>query len=310
MSKIRDYFTFTRSERNGILVLLLIILVLLISLQIIPYFYNRTQVDYSSFENEIDQFISSVKEKDSSGSNIGNSNNIIISGEYFPFNPNEVSESDLLKMGIPNKVAHAWVNYISKGGKFIDKEDVKKVWGLKDSVYQKLIPFINIPKASKDQNISNSYTQNGKTNYAAWNNKSSFSDKKDNSIELNSADSAGFCALPGIGSGFTKRILKYRDLLGGYIAKEQLLEVFGFTAEMYSKIENLVYVETSSIKKMNLNKCEFKQLIRHPYCTKEIVNKILEYRKIQGKITNIQDLVKDRMLTQEQCNKLVPYIEY
>jgi competence protein ComEA len=310
MSKIRDYFTFTRSERNGILVLLLIILILLISLQVIPRFFDRKQVDYSSFENEIDKFISSVQEKDSSVSEKVNSDSSYISGKYFLFNPNDVTESDLFEMGIPKKVAHAWINYISKGGRFKEKDDVKKIWGLEDSIYQKLVPFIDIPKIENDRKFKNDYPQQGKTNYTKWNNKTSFYDKKDNSIELNSVDSAGLCALPGIGPGFTKRILKYRDLLGGYIAKEQLLEVFGFTSDMYSKIENLIYVETSSVKKLNLNKVEYKQLIRHPYFTKDIVNKILEYRRIQGKISNIQDLVKDKMLTLEQCTKLMPYVEY
>jgi len=311
MSKLRDYFTFTRSERNGILVLILIILVLLISLQIIPLLFNRTQVDYSSFEKEVDAFISSVQDSQSIKFNKHNNSTV----EYFPFDPNAVSTSDLQKMGISQKVIHSWINYISKGGKFKKKEDVQKIWGLEDSIYQKLLPFIEIPEAENKQKYEKGYPQQKNSNYNNWNNitnsnKLSVSDKKDNSVELNSSDSASLCALPGIGPGYTKRILKYRDLLGGFVAKEQLLEVFGFTSDLYSKIENLVYVDPSMIKKINLNKADFKQLIRHPYFTKDIVSKILEYRKIQGAITNIQDLVKDKMLTQEQCTKLMPYVGY
>ncbi len=316
MGKFREYFTFTRSERNGILVLLFIIIVLLVLLQTVSLWFGKKQVDYSSFENEIGKFISSVQNQDSSGSYNENNNNSYNVTGYALFNPNTVTENNLQRMGIPEKVIHSWINYISKGGKFRDKEDVRKIWGLEDSIYQKLVPYIEIPISGSNQKYENENTQKWKTNYKEWNSnsgtkyyKTSYSDKKDNSVELNSADSAGLCALPGIGYGFTRRILKYRDLLGGYVAKEQLLEVFGFTAEMYSKIENLVYVESSSVKKLNLNKAEFKQLIRHPYFSKDIVNKILEYRRIQGKILNIQDLVKDKMITQEQCDKIKQYIE-
>ena len=303
MGIYREYFSFTRSERNGIIVLLLIIICLLISIQILPYISSNNKVDYSSFEKEIDSFMVSVQSQDSL---ISMTNEPALIPEYFSFNPNIVSETELIQMGIPRKVIRNWLNYISKGGKFIAKEDVQKIWGLEDSVYKKIESYIEIPEKEKK-----TYTKD--ENSQAWVNltKGEYqnSNKKDNSIELNSADSTGLCGLPGIGPGFSKRILKYRDLLGGYVKKEQLLEVFGFTPEMYSKIEHLVFVEANTVKKINLNTADFKQMIRHPYFNKDIVNKVLEYRRIQIKIVDVQDLVKDKMLSQDQCDKIKPYIE-
>lgn len=308
MSKIREYFTFTRSERNGILVLLFIIIILLLSLQVIPLFFERTQVDYSSFEKEVDKFITSIESQksDSNWTGDANSSDGFYQAEYFSFNPNSASEAQLLKLGLSKKVVKTWVNFRSKGGKFRKAEDVQKIWGLEDSTYQKLKPYLVFEKNNSNQNN----WEKKPNEWSYKDNEKYVSVKKDNSVELNSADSSGLCALPGIGPGFSKRILKYRNSLGGFISKEQLLEVYGFTPEMYAKIEALVYVESMNINKININKAEFKQFIRHPYFTKEMINKILEYKRIQTKISNIQDLVKEKMMTKEQVDKIAPYIEY
>lgn len=308
MSKIREYFTFTRSERNGILVLLFIIIILLVSLQIIPLFFERTQVDYSSFEKEVDKFITSIESQksDSNWTDDAHSSDGLYQAEYFSFNPNSASEAQLLKLGLSKKVVKTWVNFRSKGGKFRKAEDVQKIWGLEDSIYQKLKPYITFDKINSNQNIWEKTQNDG--SYKS--NEKYVSSKKDNSVELNSADSIGLCALPGIGPGFSKRILKYRNSLGGFISKEQLLEVYGFTPEMFAKIEAIVYVESMNINKININKAEFKQFIRHPYFTKEMIYKILEYKRIQTKISNIQDMVRDKMMTKEQADKITPYIEY
>ena len=308
MAKFREYFTFTRSERNGIIVLLFLIILLIISIQVLPILINKEKVDYSSFENEVDNFISSIQYNDSSDVNKNESAFLLSDPEYFDFDPNSVAESELKKMGISAKVIKNWMNFRSKGGKFWDNEDVKKIWGLEDSVFQKLLPYIKIKaleknKINKDE-IAKVWSTISNNEY-----KKSYSDKTDNSVELNSADSAALCSLYGIGPGFSKRIMKYRDLLGGFVSKDQLLEVFGFTPDMYSKIENLVYVDNLNVKKINLNKADYKQMIKHPYFTKEIVNKIIEYRRIQLKIDNLQDLVKDKMMTQEQMDRIKAYIE-
>jgi DNA uptake protein ComE-like DNA-binding protein len=312
MAKFREYFTFTRSERNGILVLIFIIVVLIAFIQFADAFFKREKVDYTSFENEINEFITSVKTQSEDTIKSENYSDTI-NVEYFPFDPNTASESDLQKLGFTQKLIKTFTNFRSKGGKFYDKEDVKKIYGLSDSLFVKIEPFIVIPEKQKKNNFNKENNWKDKTNnitqkYSYPENK--FPQKTKTAIEINNADTTLLCSLPGIGSGFAKRIVKYRDLLGGYVKKEQLLEVFGFTQEMYVKIENLVLIDVSVIKKINLNKAEFKQLIKHPYFTKDVTNKILEYRKIQGKIQNIQEMIHNKMITQEQGDKIKSYSEF
>ncbi|MBI5541818.1 MAG: helix-hairpin-helix domain-containing protein [Bacteroidia bacterium] len=310
MSKFREYFTFTRSERNGILVLLFIIVVLIVISQIADLFFKREKVDYTSFETEINEFIS-VSNIRQSDSMISGSYSDTIKADYFYFNPNTVSENDLQKLGFSLKLIKTFVNFRSKGGKFYDKDDVKKIYGMTDSLFVKIQPFIEIPekktnKFSENTRKDKSNYNNQKTSYP----ENKFQQKTKTAIDINNADTTVLCTLPGIGPGYAKRIVKYRDLLGGFVKKEQLLEVFGFTTEMYSKIENLVLIDQSVVKKINLNKAEWKQLIKHPYFPKDVTNKIIEYRKIQGKIQNVQEMVYNKMITQDQADKIKSYSDF
>jgi len=307
MSKFREYFTFTRSERNGILVLLFIIIVLIVSLQVSELFFKRQKVDYSAFEKEIDNFISSIQKQDAD-----TLHSYIfcdtIKAEYFLFDPNTVSETDLQKLGFSQKLIKIWMNFRNKGGKFYDKDDVKKIYGLTDSVFKKIEPYITIPEKPYKENLYKDKTYNNSQKSIYQDNK--YPKKTTTAIDINCADTTALCTLPGIGPGYAKKIIKYRDKLGGFVKKEQLLEVFGFTQDMYLKIETLVFINVSEVNKINLNNADFKQLIRHPYFKKNLINKILEYRKIQGKILNLQEIVKNKMITPEEAEKIEQYSEF
>lgn len=84
-------------------------------------------------------------------------------------------------------------------------------------------------------------------------------------IEINGADSAELTLLNGIGPVFASRIVKYRQKLGGFISKEQLLEVYGFKPEVMEKIKDNISVDTSLIIPIKINSATFKEIIRHPY---------------------------------------------
>ena len=98
-------------------------------------------------------------------------------------------------------------------------------------------------------------------------------------IEVNSADTFDLQRLPGIGSSFAKRIVRYRERLGGFNNKAQLLEVFGMDTARYNLIKNSLTVNKDSIHRINLNNVTFKDLMKHPYFTFGITKAIMLYRK-------------------------------
>lgn len=111
-------------------------------------------------------------------------------------------------------------------------------------------------------------------------------------IELNTADSIQLQELQGIGPGFARRIIIYREKLGGYYAKEQLMEVYGFTDKLYNLIKSDVTVDASKIRKMNVNRMDISLLKRHPYISYYEAKAIYDYRMQQpdARIKSIEEL--------------------
>ena len=111
-------------------------------------------------------------------------------------------------------------------------------------------------------------------------------------LNLNSADTTDLKSLPGIGSFFAKNIVDYRNKLGGFIEKEQLLEVFAFDSTRMSNIENLIIIDTIELRKVNINTDDFKTILRHPYIEYEDVKKIVNYRESKGMIKDWETYLK------------------
>lgn len=111
-------------------------------------------------------------------------------------------------------------------------------------------------------------------------------------LELNTADTLQLQELRGIGPAFARRIVAYRDKLGGYYAKEQLMEVYGFTPELYEKVKNQVKVNKSLIKKIDVNAYDIGYLKRHPYISYYEAKAIVDYRnsKKNHHIDSIEEL--------------------
>lgn len=129
-------------------------------------------------------------------------------------------------------------------------------------------------------------------------------------LELNSCDSASLEALPGIGPVLSARIIKYRNLLGGYANVDQLREVYGLTEETFNLIKNRVKADVSLIRKVNINNADYKQLMRFRYLEKQDINEILKYRELMGKIGSLNELVENKVLTQEKADRMRWYVEY
>ena len=111
-------------------------------------------------------------------------------------------------------------------------------------------------------------------------------------IDINSADTTELKSLPGIGSFFAKNIVDYRNKLGGFIEKEQLLEVYAFDTTRMANIENLIIIDTIELRKINVNTDDFKTILRHPYIEYEDVKKIVNYRESKGMIKDWETYLK------------------
>lgn len=134
--------------------------------------------------------------------------------------------------------------------------------------------------------------------------------KKRPLLDLNTCDSTSLEALPGIGPVLSARIVKYRNLLGGYASIEQLKEVYGLSAETFNLISGRIFADSLAVRKININKADFKGLIRMPYFERFEVAAILKYRELKGRLNGINDMIDNKLITVEKAGKLRLYLEF
>ena len=148
--------------------------------------------------------------------------------ESFTFNPNTVSVEDLCRLGFTLKQAQSIDNYRQKGGVFHRKSDFADSFVVSDSIYRRLEEYIDIPL-----------------------------------VDLNTADSAAFDALPGIGGWFARKMIEHRDALGGYSTKEQLMDIYRFDQQKYDALKDLVTI--AQPYEYPLWELPADSLCKHPY---------------------------------------------
>jgi len=136
--------------------------------------------------------------------------------------------------------------------------------------------------------------------------------KSDNTqpIDINRADSADLLPLPGIGPVFAGRIIKYRDLLGGFLSVDQLGEVYGIPLETVQNIRRLLSIDSLAIRMIRIDSASFRELLRHPYLEYEDVKALVEYRDFKRDIESSDELRINHILPDSTLRKLDGYLNY
>ncbi len=294
---LNQYFSFSKAEKNGTLVLVVLIILVLAGYLILPKIIVNRSTDVTDFKNEIEAFeqlISSAEDDVLPLKNMEKTFENMDDIKFFEFDPNDLSVDKWKHLGLSEKTINTIRKYLKKGGRFYEPEDLKKIYGLKMDWYKRAEPYIKIREID---------ATNIKT--GTW---VIVNDKKAPLIELNSADSLLLTDLRGIGPVLAGRILKYRNLLGGFVRKEQLLEVYGLPYETFENISRAVIIDTTGITRIDLNKAAFSILIRHPYLDVYTVKGILNYRDIQGNIKDVNELKDNRIIPEESFSRIKPYL--
>lgn len=129
-------------------------------------------------------------------------------------------------------------------------------------------------------------------------------------IELNAADSAQLTTVHGIGASFAIRIIRYRNRIGGFYKKEQLMEVYELDSTKYAEIKDQLTVNPSAIIKVNINAISFASLRQSPYLSYKQASAIIEYRTQHGNYNSIDDVGNVAIITPDVLHKIEPYIKF
>lgn len=246
-----------------------------------------------------------IKEKQKNKSNTKKSKNIPPKQvEIIPFffDPNTANKEDFINLGLSHKVTSNILKYRRAGGQFYSKEDLKKIYGLSHDKYAQLEPYILIPTVEKPAKII-APVANKAVEYTK------FAKKEYIHIELNTTTAETLQKLPGIGASYSKRIIKFRDVLGGFAHVDQLMEVYGFPDSTFIKIKPYLSADTLVLKKMNVITQSPDELSKHIYVSwknaKLIKNYVFQHLDIQ----HVNELYNIKAVDSNTIKKVLPYLE-
>lgn len=380
--QIKDYFTFTKSEKNGLLVLATLILLVLIFNNTVHLFVKNEKIDFSEFQKEIADFEASLQPKEEE-EYLDRLDKYIVEMydtlELFSFDPNSATQNQWKLLGLTDKQINTINNYKERGGKFFTKDDFRKIYGIRQKQYEILEPYISLPEYENNTYYNNYTTEIKKeldddfsfdpnnTTDSVWKlvglsdkqiktinnylskggkfykkddllkiyglkedlyysfekhivitteNQTDTSVPYDNEIfevqnimiELNSATIEDLTKLSAINEYIAKRIIKFRDLIGGFYKIQQLKEVYGLSQDTYDLISNNISVNEKDIKKIRINFIDFKELKSHPYFDYETTKAIINYRTNNGAFTDINQLYNIGTIDEETIDIIINYL--
>ncbi len=317
----KDYFYFTKAQKIGIIILISLIILVSLSIKLMPYFLEKESsfTNNAHFLEEIKEFKANLKELDKKEQKkwIQYDNQWKKQKQFFEkskptpkekvelfaFDPNQADSMTLRQLGIKSYVVKNILKYRRKGGRFKSVESFSRVYGLNQSKFEELKPYINIQKEKSDfQNVTKRQEREIPI-------KENIQEELVKPLELNSVDTEQLMKVRGIGKYTANAIVYYRKKLGGYISVQQLKEVKGVTPENFEKIKEFFIIDISKIEKINVNKASVDKLKRHPYIRSFTKAKaIYDYRRYKIKLENIEELEMLDELTAEDIKRLKPYL--
>ena len=188
-------------------------------------------------------------------------------------------------------------NYQSSGIVFYSTEDLSKCYAISDDFVNRVADFIIFPqRTEKKEKV-----------------KIEKSDEKSAEqlqiIDLNSADSILLISINGVGPFYSKQILEYREKLGGFISYTQFSEIWGLEKLDIKNFKDQTKIDTTFIKKININSATFDQLYSHPYINYNQSKAIINYRLQHGYFIDIKDIQNIVLIDSDLFRKIAPYLK-
>ncbi|MBH8559157.1 ComEA family DNA-binding protein [Hymenobacter negativus] len=234
-----------------------------------------------------------------------------------PFDPNALTAEDWEARGVPHFVASRIVKYREAAGGFKAKAQVQKMYGLEDSVYQRLAPFMQLPDAApkRDYAANNKPGLDGKfPPFASTDGLPARFPRKPRNLQpfdLNRADTTQLMQIRGIGSGRAKWVVKYRNQLGGYLREDQLDEIFVLkdAPDLRDSLKKYTFIAPGYVPQtVNVNTASFDEMYLQPYIGKPRARIIVAYRQQHGPFKTVEDLKQIPILKLADWEKMRPYV--
>lgn len=292
MKDFKSHFVFNRSQRNGIFLLIIIIIGLFAVLWFFPFenkanFSNDEKEKISFFQKKIDSLKRLKKEENKP--------------KIYPFNPNFITDYKGYKLGMSPEEIDRLHEFRSKDQWVNSKEDFQLVTKVSDSLLAKISPYFDFPDWVIEKQNSPSYHKYSNEKIA----KVPFHLKKD----LNKATVPQLEKIKGIGETLAKRIVRYRMKLGGFVHNMQLKDVYGLDYKVTQRLTNKFTVkDTARIQKISINQAGLAALSEIVYFNYELARDIVEYRTLHEGITSFEELAKIKDFPAHKIDRIRLYL--
>ena len=241
-----------------------------------------------------------------------------------PFDPNTADSSTLVHLGLKPWQASNMLKYRAKNGRYRQAEDLKKLYGMTDSLYQTLLPYIQIDTLSirlfRDSLYRAQRPQvspiHADSDTLAWDTMPRYiSSKRDTVLNLRTADTTELKMIRGIGAYRAQQIVRYREQLGGFASVEQLREVKALQpllADSLAADSLFMHFVLDSVitNPLRINSTRPESLQRHPYLSFEQAKAIYELRRRKIRLKSIDQLRDLDCLTEADLLRLQPYLSF
>lgn len=221
----------------------------------------------------------------------------------FPFDPNTADSATFVRLGLKPWQARNALKYRRKGGRWRRAEDFSRLYGLSAEDFRLLRPYIRI--AAEERETAQARPAGSESDST----RRRFPEKypAGTVIDLNSADTTALKRIPGIGSYYAGKICRYRERLGGFVSVEQIREVEGLPADAARWFS---VSAATNIVRLDINRMDFRQLVRHPYLSFEQVKAIENYKRLYGPLHGWDDLRLCPEFTDDDFTRLTPYVKF
>ena len=276
MNIFKSHFWYHKSQRNGIFILILLIVIFQFIIVFVD-FYSEEKVNIDTpkviaFHHQID----SLRKINLENKRL----------KIFPFNPNYITDYKGAQLGM-SLVEIDKLLAFRKTGKFINsRKEFQKVTTISDALLNSISPYFKFPDWVVERNQNMQLSTSRDTRLFAKKSKYILT-----SIDINLAVKEDLKTINGIGEKLSERIIKYRSKLQGFSTLNQLYEVWGLDTEVVGKLL-LVFkvINLPNIKKINVNTVSFRELLKNPYLDYELCKKIFEYKDEVAELQDISEL--------------------
>lgn len=230
------------------------------------------------------------------------------------FDPNTADSSTLVHLGLKKWQVSNMLKYRAKGGRYRKAEDMKRLYGMTDSMYQALLPYIQIDTVAIKQyrdSVRKSQIDSVRTDSLPR----YISEKRDTILNLRTADTTELKKIRGIGSYRARQIVRYRKELGGFVHTEQLREIKALQPLLTDSLQadsllSHFWIDSIIIVPLQVNSCRAETLERHPYLSFEQAKAVYELRRKKIRLESIEQLRRLDCFTEEELRRVEPYLSF